>query len=103
MNRVDLLNSHLNNLIKLNSDGHGDYSDEIQNTIKEINNELGIGTEAILGSYTNKELHNELNKRTNVFEVVLDLEQEAVLGKVVGDEEESTSIKGPARILINQD
>jgi len=103
LDRVDLLNKHLNNLITLNSQGHGEYSDEIKNTIDEINKELGIGTEAILGSYTAKELHNELNKRTNVFEVVLDLEQEAVLGKVVGDEEETTNIKGPARILINQD
>ena len=103
MDRVDLLNKHLNNLITLNSHSHGEYNDEIKNTIDEINKELGIGTEAVLESYTTKELHNELNKRTNVFEVVLDLEQEAVLGKIVGDEEETTNIKGPARILINQD
>jgi|SRR5699024_1020098 len=99
--RVEQLIKHLNNLQSVNE--HGDYDDDIRNTVDEINKELGIGVDAHLSSYSTKELHEELNTRTAVYELIVDVEQEVNIGITSGDDTENHSYKGPARILINQD
>lgn len=101
MNRIDHLNTHLHNLIAANQEG--DYYDDIKNTVAEINKELGIGEKNALSSYSTKELLDELSKRVNVKEFLVNLEQEVVISVLSGEYGQDYSFKGPVRILINQD
>jgi len=99
MTRVEMLNQHLNNLTAVNE--HGDYNDDIRNTVTEINKELGVGGAVNLSSYATEELRRELTARDNIREIKVSLGSEAVVSVVVGDEEQVTAVQGPARILIN--
>lgn len=99
--RFDQLKDYLSTLTQLNQTT--DVNEEIQNTILEINQELGIGTDSALSSYSTGELHNELEKRAGITSILINPTEEATVSKIVGQEAVVSSFSGPARILINQD
>lgn len=99
--RFEKLNEYLRTLTSLNKDG--DFDHEIQKTIQEINRELGVGSEKSLSSYSTKELHTELSKRTGVYESAVDMEGQVVITVIKGQEEKTRSYSGPVKILVNQD
>lgn len=101
MTRIENLNAHLSNLTQLGE--HGDYGTQIQNTILEIEKELGLNGHGGLSSYSTKELHEELSKREEVDEVIISLDQEAVVTKISGDLGQDYSYQGPVRVLVNKD
>lgn len=101
MNRMEHLNKYLQTLQSSNKDGKHDVL--IDDVLAEINNELGIVGEKTLSSYSTVELHEELAKRTGVFEIVVGKDQEAVITTITGDIGKNKSYSGPVRILVNQD
>lgn len=98
--RLEQLNKYLETLVAL---GPEVYQEEINIALGEIRTELGVGKETALSSYSTKELHEELVKREGIKEVIIHIENEAVIKRYVGDQDEIHSIRGPARILVNQD
>lgn len=101
MSRIEYLNKHFETLIGLN--GGGEYQEEVDQTLTEINAELGIGDLAAIKSYSTKELHEELATRAGVEEINIAMEGEAVVESILGDAGKTTSFGGPVRILVNRD
>lgn len=101
MTRVEQLNKHLEALIRLNAEGG--YDEDIQNTLYEINRELGIDGQASLKTYSTRELHEELADREAVDEIVISNDQEIVIDHILGELGQSHSYNGPVRVLINRD
>lgn len=100
MSRVEQLSKHLNTILQL----EGNYAVDIANVVAELNAELGIKSDTAISTYSTRELHEELAKRINVFEVRVEPYEEAVVTVVTGDVDRLTySYHGPTRILVNQD
>lgn len=101
MSRIEHLNKHLESLMRLS--GQGDFQEEIKDTVKEINEELGLGTTPTLKSYTTKELQEELSTRDSIEELLVSNTEEVNVEVITGDAGKHHSYQGPARILVNQD
>lgn len=99
--RVDDLQRHLEALTRANESQI--YQDEIQATVKEIQNELGIGVQKKLSTYSTKELWEEIVKRQGVEQVAVKMEQEAVLHVYTGDHSKDYSVQGPVLVAFNHD
>lgn len=102
-NRIDLLNTHLQNLIQLNQTNPG-YDEDIKKTVDNINTELGLQDGVSLSSYSAEDLYQELLTRVNVFEVTSKHADEINVVTVTGDiDRDVYSYPGTSKILIKQE